>query len=197
VSEESPFLELISRVRAGDEQAVEELLRRYEPAIRRTVRARLRDASLRRLLDSADICQSVVKSFFVRAALGRFELGGPDDLLRLLLAMARHKLSKEIRRQRAARRDHRRTDASPVEDQQPVAGGPTPSQQVAARELLHQAQERLSAEERRLLELRQEGRGWDEVAALVGGHPEALRKRLARAIDRVAGELGLDEVTRE
>jgi DNA-directed RNA polymerase specialized sigma24 family protein len=84
-----------------------------------------------------------------------------------------------------------------VEDQQPVAGGPTPSQQVAARELLHQARQRLSAEERRLLELRQEGRGWDEVAALVGGNPEALRKRLARAVERVAGELGLDEVTRE
>jgi RNA polymerase sigma-70 factor (ECF subfamily) len=197
VPEDALFLDLIERVRAGDDRAAEELLRRYEPAIRRTVRARLRDASLRRLLDTVDICQAVAQSFFVRVALGRFELNRPEDLLKLLTAMARNKLNKEVHRQRAARRDHRRTHGAPVEDQQPVAAGPTPSQQVAARELLQQAQLRLSAEERRLLELRQEGRSWDEIAALVGGNAEALRKRLARAVDRVAGELGLDEVTRE
>jgi hypothetical protein len=37
---------------AGEEEAAAELLRRYEPAIRRTVRARLRESRLRRLLDS-------------------------------------------------------------------------------------------------------------------------------------------------
>src|SRR5262245_23610315 len=53
------FDELMRRVRAGDEQAAADLVRRYEPAIRRAVRVRLRDPQLRRLLDSIDICQSV------------------------------------------------------------------------------------------------------------------------------------------
>ena len=47
--------------------------------------------------------------------------------------------------------------------------------------------------ERQLLELRQQGHQWPEIAALLGGSPAALRLKLTRAIDRVAQQLGLDE----
>ena len=56
------FQVLLRRVRAGDEQAARELVRRYEPAIRRAARIRLVDTRLNRLLDSMDICQSVLAS---------------------------------------------------------------------------------------------------------------------------------------
>jgi hypothetical protein len=39
---------LLDRVRAGDQEAATELVRRYEPALRRVVRLRLRDRRLRR-----------------------------------------------------------------------------------------------------------------------------------------------------
>src|ERR1700694_139372 len=52
------FQDLMSRVRAGDEAAAVELVRRYEPAIRRTIRARLLDDRLCRAFDSMDVCQS-------------------------------------------------------------------------------------------------------------------------------------------
>ena len=58
------------RVRAGDEWAADEFVRRYEPAVRLEIRLRLRDPRLRRLLEPADLCQSVLKSFFVRATSG-------------------------------------------------------------------------------------------------------------------------------
>jgi RNA polymerase sigma-70 factor (ECF subfamily) len=74
MAEESAFGDLIRRVRAGDADASSELVRRFEPAIRIAVRARLTDPSLRRLSDSMDICQSVLASFFLRAAAGQFEL---------------------------------------------------------------------------------------------------------------------------
>ena len=51
------FDELIQRVPAGDQGAATELVKRYEPAIRRAVRFRLADARLGTLLDSMDICQ--------------------------------------------------------------------------------------------------------------------------------------------
>src|SRR5262249_43542519 len=51
---------------------------------------------------------------------------------------------------------------------------------------------RLTDEERRLAEHRAAGRGWADIAAECGGSPEALRKQLARGIDRVGQELGLD-----
>ena len=45
------YSELIRRIRLGDEQAAEELVRRYEPEIRLEVRAwlRLRNPALRRV----------------------------------------------------------------------------------------------------------------------------------------------------
>src|SRR5689334_8009854 len=74
VSAETPFRKLIRRVRAGDQDAATELVRQYEPAIRRVVRVRLTDTRLRAALDSMDVCQSVLATFFVRAALGQYEL---------------------------------------------------------------------------------------------------------------------------
>jgi RNA polymerase sigma factor (sigma-70 family) len=195
VAADDPFAALIRRVRAGDAAAAAELVAQCEPEIRRAVRIRLTDPGLRRVLDSMDVCQSVLANFFVRAAGGQFELGRPEDLIRLLVTMARNKLRDHARRQHAERRDQRRTDPAGVERLAMVpAAGDTPSQIVAGRELLEAMRARLSEEERLLAHHRAQGRGWEYIATQVGGSPEALRKKLARAIDRVAHELGLDEV---
>jgi RNA polymerase sigma-70 factor (ECF subfamily) len=193
MADEASFRDLIERVRSGDGAAAAELVRRYESAVRRAVRLRLRDRRLRRLLDSMDICQSVMASFFVRAALGRFELSTPEQLLGLLATMARNKLANQVHRARACRRDHRRVEEGAALERDVVAHGASPSRQVIARELLDEARRRLSPEERRLLELRNEGCAWEEIARDVGGSAEARRKQLARAVERVAQDLGLDE----
>lgn len=195
------FRALIDRVRAGDDQAAAELVRRYEPAIRRAARVRLVDTRLNRLLDSMDICQSVMASFFVRAALGQFELETPDQLLRLLATMTRNKLAGQVKGHRAARRDFRRVAAAADDRSGEADDGaarivghdPTPSRDLAARELLDEALRRLSPEERRILDCREQGGQWAQIAAELGSSPEAVRKKLARAVDRVAHELGLDE----
>jgi RNA polymerase sigma-70 factor (ECF subfamily) len=191
--EASDFDDLIRRVRAGDEAAAAELVRRYEPAIRRAVRIRLADTRLARAFDSMDVCQSVLASFFVRAALGQYELDTPDHLLKLLATMVRHKLADQVDRERAECRDNRRVEEGSAETREVVSAASSPSRQVAARELLAEVRRRLSPEERQLVELRNQGLDWAAIAAHVGGTPGALRKRLARATERVAQELGLDE----
>jgi RNA polymerase sigma-70 factor (ECF subfamily) len=193
MADEVPFLELIRRVRAGDQEAAADLLRTYEPAIRRAVRLRLGDARLRRVMDSQDICQSVFASFFLRAASGQYEVETPDQLIRLLAVMARNKVAKQLQGQRAACRDQRRVSAQPIEEQGVANSDPTPSREVSARELLNEAHRRLSPDERQLVELRHSGHDWAEIAGMVGGTPEALRKKLSRALARVAEELGLDK----
>src|SRR5208282_5000541 len=110
MSEPEAFQVLIERVRAGDAEAAAELVRRYEPMVRRAARVRLVDPRLGRVLDSMDICQSVMASFFVRAALGQYELNSPDQLLKLLATMARNTLANQAHGQRAARRDLRRVE---------------------------------------------------------------------------------------
>jgi RNA polymerase sigma-70 factor (ECF subfamily) len=193
MSEVSCFQDLIRRVRTGDQRAAAELVRVYEPAIRRAARIRLADSRLRRLFDSIDISQSVFASFFVRAGLGQYELERPEMLLRLLVSMSRKKLADCARRQSAARRDYRRVRAGPQAERQFVAANADPCEQAATQELIQEMRKRLSARELHLAEQRALGRSWTELAPELGETSEALRKQLSRAINRAAHQLGLDQ----
>jgi RNA polymerase sigma-70 factor (ECF subfamily) len=193
-ADDPPFAEFLRRVRAGDEWAAVELVRRYEPALRLEIRMRLRAPRLRRLLEPADLCQSVLKSFFTRAALGQYDLDSPENLLALLRSMARNKVAQQARRQQTQRRDLRR-DVSLDADNKPElpATDPSPSQVAIGREMLEAFRGRLTAEERGLADLRSQGCAWIEIARELGGTPQARRKQLARAVARAARELGFDE----
>jgi RNA polymerase sigma-70 factor (ECF subfamily) len=197
MSDIETFKDLIRRLRAGDHQAAEELVREYASVIRVEVRLRLGDPRLRRAFDSMDICQSVLASFFTRAALGQFDLEDPSQLVRLLVGMTRKKVFYQIRRERAQRRDHRRVQVLEPATCDAVDAEPGPPEIVARRDFLQTFRERLSEEERRVADLRGEGREWTEVAEMMGGTPEGRRKQLARALDRVSREMGLDEDTYE
>src|SRR5262245_59960928 len=85
MSQELSFADLIRRVRAGDQEGWAELVKRYEPTIRRAVRFRLVDHRLGAVLDSMDIWQSLLRSFHVRVASGQYELNQPEQLLKLLV----------------------------------------------------------------------------------------------------------------
>jgi RNA polymerase sigma-70 factor (ECF subfamily) len=192
--EQKTFDEFIRRIRGGDAAATEELVRRYEPMIRREVRMHLEDPRLTRLFDSLDVCQSVLASFFIRAAGGQYDLRTPPQLINLLVEMARRKLALAARRQYRQRRDIRRvTDRAGEAVGRAVASGPDPSEIVAGQELLKRFRQCLSAEERQLAEWRSDGISWAEIAERLGGTAGARRLQLTRAVDRVTRELGLDE----
>jgi RNA polymerase sigma-70 factor (ECF subfamily) len=187
------FEELIRRVRAGDQEAAAELVRRYEPAIRRAVRYRLADARLGNLFESMDICQSVLKSFFARAASGQFSLETPEQVLKLLTTMARNKLASQARKQHSLRRDMRRVSSIAEGESRLVAPGDSPSMAMVVLDIQQEVRRRLAPDEWQLLDLKNQGHDWATIAAQVGGNAESLRKKLARAIDRVVDELGLDD----
>jgi RNA polymerase sigma factor (sigma-70 family) len=184
---------LIERVRAGDQAAAAELVRDYEPHIRRAIRIQLRDPRIRSVLDTADVCQSVMASFFARLVLGQYELAEPGRLAALLVTMARSKVATRARRAEVTRRDRQGQHAHVEALGAVVDPGPEPSRLVAGRDLLEQFHLRLKPDELALSDRRAEGRSWPEIAAELGGTAEALRKKLARALDRVACELGLDD----
>jgi RNA polymerase sigma factor (sigma-70 family) len=191
-SSEPDLQALLLRFRGGDPDAAAELVQAYEPHLRRIIRLRIRDSRLRRLFDSSDICQSVLANFFTRLSLGQYDLDSPGQLVRLLETMARNKVATHARKGQVTRRDER-----PIDGSEDVAGravpGPSFTEQVAWRELIEIVRSRLSDSERNLSDLRAEGREWSEIAERVGGTAEAARKRLERAFDRVARELGWEE----
>ena len=193
MSEDNPFTGFIVRIRAGDPEAAAELVRRFEPLIRREARLRLHDPGLRRRFDSLDICQSVLASFFLRTAAGQYDLEKPDDLVRLLVGMACNKVKFQARKHHAQRRDTRRLAETSAEESETIANDPSPSHCAASRELLDQFRQRLTAEERQLADLRGEGYSWADIATRLGGTPKARCKQLTRAVQRVARQLGLDE----
>ncbi len=192
------YAEFIRRIREGDETAAEELVRLYEREIRLEIRGRLRlrNPSLQRVFDSTDVCQSVLASFFVRAAIGEFDLDEPRQLVALLIGMARNKLAEQVRYHQRGRRDVRRSAGAEAGAHLAGPTDETPSQLVAARELLDLFRLRLTEDERRVAELRAQGCDWAAVAAALGGTAEGRRKQLSRAVARVEQELGLGSAAR-
>ena len=188
MSEPQGFEDSIRLARAGDEAAAARLAREFEPFIRRFVRLRLRQRSdpgrLRPELDSADICQSVFKSLFVGLKGGRFELNRPEQLHRLLAAMVRFKVATKARRLGVMLRGV----LDPGESDDRVDSGPSPEKAVDDRDLLETIIKRFDGDELDLLVRRLNDQPWATIAAAVGGTPQALRKRLTRALERVRHE---------
>ena len=186
------FISLIGRVRAGDQDASALLVERHGAAVRRAVRFRLTDPRMRSLFDSMDICQSAMGSFFIRAAAGQFEVNSPEQLVKLLTTMARNKLVSHARKERARFTVCTSAENSVDELSVAVSSEPDPALITSARELCQNALDRMTAEERDLLELRRQGHAWDAIALTRHIAPVALRKQLSRALDRVLQEVGLE-----
>jgi RNA polymerase sigma-70 factor (ECF subfamily) len=125
-------------------------------------------------------------------AAGRYRFDTPEEMLRMLAVMARNQVVNDALHHRAERRDHRRASSAGPGEWLVADPGPGPDQHVAAQELLHKARHLLTPDERHLLELREQGREWAEIAMTRGESSEALRKQLARAVLRVARTLGLE-----
>ena len=187
------FRELLSQARKGSPAAAEEMIRRYESEIRREVHLRLTDPRLRRLLESMDICQSVMASFFVRLWAGQYEIEYPGQLVRLLLSMTKHKLIDQARYWTAARRDLHREISRDAPDGDALTPAVQDTDVVETADLVEKVRRHLSPEERELVSLRQMGYDWQEVGQRVNLTPDAARMRYNRALARVLRELGLDD----
>jgi RNA polymerase sigma factor (sigma-70 family) len=182
--EDPDFVAFLRRIRAGDDAAATELVRRFEPLIRREVRMRIGDDRLNRAFDSVDVSQSVLACFFSQAAAGEYELYQPEQLARLLLTMARNRLISRTRIERRLVRDVRRLTADPSVLEHVTDGRPSPSQVVSRKEELELLKASLSDEERQIFDLRVRGLSWNEVATRLGGSGPARRMQLSRGLER-------------
>jgi RNA polymerase sigma factor (sigma-70 family) len=187
------FDEMLGRLRAGEPGAVREFVGLYEPFIRRTIRRRLSGTPLQAAADSVDVCQSALGSFLIRAAGGEFNLQSSDDLERLLLTIARRKLAALARRESADRRDRRRMRALDSVVSAATDSRDDPGRLLADADLLEQVEQALPPHESQLFQLRRQGLDWESIAGQLGESSVLLRKRLSRALRKVATDLGLDD----
>jgi RNA polymerase sigma-70 factor (ECF subfamily) len=182
---------LLERVRRGDRRALEELLARHRPAMLAFVEARI-GPRLAARVDASDVVQEA--QLAVARRMADFLERRPMPFRLWVRRTAQERLVDLRRRHTRARRSVEREAALPdhsslVVARPLLAGAPSPSQQLEARELaerVSRAVALLPEADREVLLLRHgEGLPFEEVACLLDIEPAAARKRFGRALLRL------------
>src|SRR5262249_31252054 len=176
------FAALLARARRGDQAALTELVRQYEPKLRIVARVLLGPA-LRPYLDSMDLVQSVHRSLLIGLRRDKFDIATPEQLLALARTMVQRKVARHWRR--LQRQQRLSGGASPGGNLPPLLMARSSPQDAPARaaefndQVEHLCRD-LEASQRRMLELRLRGYSTAEIAQDLGIHPIALRVRMTR-----------------
>ena len=195
--------ESLERIRQGDREALERLLARHRPALHDFVEFHL-DPRLRARVDASDVVQDaqmeVVRRMddFLANRPMPFRIWLRKKTYERLLNLRRDHLT---RARRSVSREMAWPDRSSLLLARPLlAGGPSPSQQLEARELaqrLGRAVAGLAEADREILLLRHaEDLSFREIACLLDIEPAAARKRFGRALlrlQKILREEGLKE----
>jgi len=193
--EPGDFHDLVRRVREGDQGAAAELVRLFEDPILRVIRTEMRSRGdydqIRRDFSAVDICQSVFASLFTRLKEDRFDFEKPQDLRNLLCAMAHYKISSKAKLCRVKLRAVLDDDMSP----DPVDPGPGPEKSVDDKDFSAAVLKHFTLDELEVVIRRLDEQSWAAIAAALGGTPEARRKQLNRAFDRVRDDPELRDLS--
>jgi RNA polymerase sigma-70 factor, ECF subfamily len=182
--ESETSMALLERVRLGDKEALEALLRRYVPALRRWARGRL-PGWARDMADTEDLVQeSVLRSLRNLPAFEYRHDGG-------LQGYFRQAVLNRIRDE--CRRVSRRPAIEDLDDRVPDRGVSPLEAAIGADDLARyeSALQRLKPEERDAVVARIEmGYSFPEIAVMFGkASPDAARMAVSRAVLRLAEEL--------
>lgn len=190
--EAEQFRLLMERVRAGETEAMGDLLRHFEQEVRIVVRRKL-PRRLRVRYDSMDFVQSVYQSIMAdwrTETPGRFDT--PEQVLAYLSSTARNKVLEIYRKEtRTKKYDIKKEVASVVSDGvsdraefEPRGHDPSPSQYAQAKDLMDSLTRGKPAVVAHVLELRQIGLTFDEIGERVGLSDRSVRRMLDDLKDR-------------
>jgi RNA polymerase sigma-70 factor (ECF subfamily) len=177
--------ELLHRAKAGDREALEQLMSRYLPRLRRWASGRL-PMYARSLLDTADLVQDTLLR--VIEGLDRVEVRGPGGFQAYVRTAVLNRIRDEVRW--AGRRPGPDGVPETLPDRQP-----TPIENAIGAELLERYEAgmaRLDEKHRQLLHLRIElDFDYEEIAAMTGRESRnTARMAVQRALSRLADEMG-------
>lgn len=183
---------LLDLARAGDRQAVDQLLARHRAALKQFIELRL-DSRIRGRVDPSDVVQETQLEAFRR--LDDFLQRRPMPFHLWLRKTAYERLLKVRRHHRATgRRSVEREVAWPDRSslliaRQFLGQGPAPGQRLAEEEIARRVREalaRLSEADHEILLMRQvEELSYQEAACLLDIEPAAARQRYGRALLRL------------
>lgn len=188
---DTDFGALLARARAGDDQAVRDLLLSFEADVRLMVRVRLPKA-LRGQFDSMDFVQDVWQSVFGHLGESSDDFESSGHFRGYLAGVVRNKVLEEFRRRtRTQKYDVGREEPLYVyrngraQPRAVAAQDPTPSEQMQADDRFRQLVSGRPAIEFRMVELRRQGLTFLEIAAELKINERTVR----RVLDGLRGRL--------
>jgi RNA polymerase sigma factor (sigma-70 family) len=181
------FAALLARARQGDQAALGDIARQYEPQLRLVARVLLGPA-LRPYLDTLDLVQSVHKSLLLGLRHDRFDVSTPENLVALALTMVRRKAARHwrhLQRQQRLEGQHAPdSDAAHPLNTLP-SPEPDPTHTAEQNDLLAYAFRYLDQWEQHIVALRLQGYSQLEIARQLGVDPDVFRSYWSRASQRL------------
>ncbi len=185
VEERSEFRIVMDQVREGSDEAIWRLIEDYGPHIKRVVRRKL-DRRMRSKFDSIDFVQMVWASFF-RNPDGMCSFDHPQDFVRYLASLAKHKVIEEYRRRIQTQKYNVRRECSlqdsEVVDHSVAGHQATPSQIAIARERYEKILSDQPERNRSVVQMRIGGATYDEIGRHLGIHERTARKIIHRLVE--------------
>ncbi len=181
--ENTPDQDLLRGARAGDRDALETLIRRYEKQLRSRLRSRI-GARLRHKLTLEDVFQETLSKALV--SLETFEYGGEDSLLRWLCSIGERVILK------AAEDDRKKPLITLRHEIEARQTSPSKAMRQEERfDRLKGAIQNLGPDQREVVMLaRVEGMPIKEIAARTGKSPAAVSMLLSRALTKLRETFG-------
>ena len=176
---------LLRRFRGGQPDAATQLYLRYAERLRALAAGQVAP-DLAPRVDPEDIVQSVFRTFFRRAAGGQYDVPEGEELWKLFLVIALHKIRSTAMAHRAAKRDVRATvtGLSDTPAGRRLAA-PDETPLTALRLVIDDMLDGLPGSMRAIVELRVEGYGVEEIAA----RTERSRRSVERALQEFRNRL--------
>lgn len=190
MSSDSSFDELVTRLRAGNNDAATEVFNRYATRLIALARTQL-DSQIRQKEDPEDVVLSAYKSFFLRQAEGQFDLEGEESLWRMLALITVRKCRNRVEYFHAACRDVQREVSSPTDScasfpyRQAVADDPAPSEAAILAETMELMMRGVEEEHRDIISLHLQGYTIPEISSQVCRAERTVRRILERTKKRM------------
>jgi RNA polymerase sigma-70 factor (ECF subfamily) len=184
------FVELVTRLRQGDEEAAAQVFELYARRLIGLARSQLSN-QLRPKLDPEDVAQSALKSFFRGVSDGKVSLSDWDGLWGLLVLITVRKCRKQVVYYRRARRAVAREVPALADDNErrlnveALARDPLPDEAAQFVETLEEALFGFDATDRQVLLHALQGDKPAEISETLG----ISQRRTYRVLERVRSRL--------
>lgn len=186
---DSSFVNLLERLRQGDQDAALRIFETFKRRLMGLARTRL-DNQILQKEDADDVVQSALASFFRRDKVKPFNLNSWDDMWSLLAVITMRKCGHRVEYYLAACRNVRReaTPDTPAEDStepwQAIARDPTAAEVALFEDTVRQLLRGMDDRERAIVQLVLEGYTVPEISARVGRSEYLVRKVINQVRNR-------------